>query len=91
MPPPVKLDRDPRTARQRLSRLTKAELVDRLLVAERAYAALYNCSMKLQVRALEGEWEALQAQKLPTVSRDKVVDNVEGARSRQSLRRESRI
>ncbi|SIO72829.1 hypothetical protein SAMN05444172_9316 [Burkholderia sp. GAS332] len=91
MPPPSKLDRDLRTTRQRLGRLTKAELITRLLVSERAYAALYNCSMKLQMRSLEEEWEALQAQKLFTVSRDKVVDKVERTVARQRTRRVTRI
>ena len=64
-------------------------MVERLLVAERAYATLYNCSMRLQASALEEEWKALQAQKLPTISRDKVVDKVEKTPSRHGFRRET--
>jgi hypothetical protein len=86
MPPPSKLDRDPRTAWQRLGRLTKAELIDRLLVAERSCAALYHCSMKLQARDLKEEWEALQAQKLPIASRDKVVKTLVRQRTRRVTR-----
>ncbi|HZZ04987.1 hypothetical protein [Paraburkholderia sp.] len=76
MPSPTKLDRDPRTTRQRLARLTKSDLIERLLIAERAYAALYRCSMKLQARELQEEWNALQAQKLSTVSRDIQITHV---------------